>query len=144
MNFTKMPPSRRFDNSCFINRRPRISKFQRFNINIVRFFKRKMKLTKKQRVIRNTLILGITILIISSSIINKFRISGDTAFALPDNLEEVVVTIYPGDRAWNIQKELAPNGDVRELLYYANIVNGKSVGDIRPGEQIIFFKIIED
>ena len=33
---------------------------------------------------------------------------------------------------------LTPNEDVREALYYVEIINGKSVSNIQPGEEIVF------
>lgn len=58
--------------------------------------------------------------------------------SVPDKYEEVVIIIMEGDRAWNIQSRLTPNEDVREVLYYVELINGKSVSNIQPGEEIVF------
>ena len=58
--------------------------------------------------------------------------------SVPDKYEEIVITIMKGDRAWNIQSRLTPNEDVREVLYYVELINGKSVSNIQPGEEIVF------
>ena len=58
--------------------------------------------------------------------------------SIPDKYEEIVITIMKGDRAWNIQSRLTPNEDVREVLYYVELINGKSVSNIQPGEEIVF------
>lgn len=57
---------------------------------------------------------------------------------IPDKYEQIVITIMPGDRAWIIQERLTPNEDVREVLYYVDKINGKSVANIKPGEKIVF------
>jgi hypothetical protein len=52
--------------------------------------------------------------------------------------EEVIISA--GDRAWNIQKRLAPNSDIRKILYAVKKINKKSIGNIKPGEKLIFLK----
>ena len=54
------------------------------------------------------------------------------------DFEEVV--IMEGDSAWQTQRELTPNADIRELLYYLEIVNDKdSMGNLSVGEKLFFF-----
>lgn len=55
-----------------------------------------------------------------------------------ENYDQIEVTICSGDRAWNIQSELTPDEDIREMLYYASILNDKKMGSIMPGETLIF------
>lgn len=57
-----------------------------------------------------------------------------------EQYETVEVFIESGDTAWNIQSNLTPNKDVREMLHYVKILNNKEVGYIMPGEVIIFLK----
>lgn len=102
---------------------------------------KKRRLKKKYRVIRAKLILGLVILSMAIPLYNKVIASVNEPLTVPENYEEVVVTILEGDRAWNIQERLTPNEDIREVLHYVNIVNDKSVGTIKPGEQIIFYQI---
>lgn len=64
--------------------------------------------------------------------------------SVPDKYEEIVITIMEGDRAWNIQSRLTPNEDVREALYYVELINGKSVGNIQPGEEIVFLRLANE
>jgi len=68
----------------------------------------------------------------------EVNVSYKEELSVPDKYEEIVITIMEGDRAWNIQSRLTPNEDVREALYYVEIINGKSVSNIQPGEEIVF------
>lgn len=56
------------------------------------------------------------------------------------SFEKVEVVISEGDTSWEIQSALIPNTDVREFLYYAGKINNKKMGDIKPGEILVFFK----
>lgn len=56
------------------------------------------------------------------------------------NFEQVEVKISKGDTAWIIQKSLAPNYDIRQLLYLAEKLNGKNMGNILVGETLLFLK----
>lgn len=59
-----------------------------------------------------------------------------------EKYKPVTVYILKGDTSWSIQRRLTPNEDVRKLLYYLEDINGRSMGDIRPGEVLIFFEPI--
>ena len=54
--------------------------------------------------------------------------------------EQVKVFVYRGQTAWNIQKELAPNSDIRKLLYYDSMLNEKNMEKIESGDTLIFLK----
>lgn len=54
--------------------------------------------------------------------------------------EKVKITIKNGQTSWNIQQELTPNSDVRKVLYYCEKINGKSMGNIKEGETLVFLK----
>lgn len=55
--------------------------------------------------------------------------------------EQVEVIIDDGDTAWEIQKELTPNEDVRIPLYLAEKLNpGVKMGELHPGQKIIMLK----
>lgn len=56
------------------------------------------------------------------------------------SFKEVEVRISKGDTSWGIQEKITPNKDIRKILYYAEKINGKNMGDIKPGELIIFLK----
>lgn len=99
----------------------------------------KFRLTRKQRQLRFAVIMLVFTTVIFRNLPNLSK----TKTSFMDNYEEIVVTIKHGDRAWNIQSELTPNEDVRELLYYVSLVNEKSVGNLIPGEQITFLKEID-
>lgn len=99
--------------------------------------KRRIRITRKQRQLRFLTIL----LVLGAVILNNLPKSTKTATAFLDNYEQVAVTIKSGDRAWNIQSELTPGIDVRNVLYHVNLINDKSIGNIKPGEQIIFLKV---
>lgn len=68
----------------------------------------------------------------------EVSVSYKEELSVPDKYEEIVITIMKGDRAWNIQSRLTPNEDVRDVLYYVELINGKSVSNIQPGEEIVF------
>lgn len=101
--------------------------------------KGKIRLTRKQRQLRFAVIM----LVFTTVVFRNLPMLSKTKTSFMDNYEEIVVTIKHGDRAWNIQSELTPNEDVRELLYYVSLVNEKSVGNLIPGEQITFLKEID-
>lgn len=54
--------------------------------------------------------------------------------------EQVEVVIHYGDTAWEIQKKLTPNEDLRIPLYLAEELNGKKMGELKPGDRVIFLK----
>lgn len=64
--------------------------------------------------------------------------------AFINNFEKVNVRILEGDTSWVIQSSLAPNYDTRQILYYAEKLNGKSMGNILEGETLVFLKERED
>lgn len=55
--------------------------------------------------------------------------------------EQVEVVVNDGDTAWEIQKRLTPNEDVRIPLYLAEKLNpGVKMGKLYPGQKIIMLK----
>lgn len=113
-------------------------------IPLTKVNKRKLRRTmKKARAI--LILVGLVLLVsqifmsIGNSISNHIAVTqSPEEVSVPDKYEEVVITIMEGDRAWNIQSRLTPNEDVREVLYYVELINGKSVSNIQPGEEIVF------
>lgn len=86
--------------------------------------------------------------VISLSLIMLFSIYKGFVYAyhegqkIPKEYKEILVTIKEGDEAWEIQKDLTPNEDVRKVLYYASKVNGKeNMEQIFVGETLVFFEI---
>jgi len=59
---------------------------------------------------------------------------------IPSNYEPIEIFIEEGDVAWNIQKQLTPDENVQEMLYYAEIENGKKMSTIQDGETLVFFR----
>jgi len=59
---------------------------------------------------------------------------------IEDNFEKVKVTVSKGDTSWTIQSSLTPNYDTRQVLYLTGKLNGKSMGNIKAGETLIFLK----
>lgn len=57
-----------------------------------------------------------------------------------EKYEKVEIVIKQGDTAWKIQKRLTPNEAIDKMLYYAEVLNGKKMGYIKPGETLIFLK----
>lgn len=58
-----------------------------------------------------------------------------------NSFEYVDVYVEKGQTAYELQEELTPNKDVRELLFYASYKNeGRSLGDIQAGEIITLIK----
>lgn len=57
-----------------------------------------------------------------------------------EKFEKVEVVVKQGDTAWTLQENLTPEEDVRYMLYLVEILNGKCLGDIMPGEKLIFLK----
>lgn len=102
------------------------------------------KMRKRRRARRKAMrnILGMSMLCLMIIITVKFvsaNVGGELSMSdILENYEQVEVTICPGDRAWNIQSELTPNEDIREMLHYASILNNKKMGNIMPGETLIF------
>lgn len=117
---------------------------QNIIIPLTKVNKAKVRRTmKKARAI--LILVGLVLLVsqifmsIGNSISNHIAVTqSPEEVSVPDKYEEVVITIMEGDRAWNIQSRLTPNEDVREALYYVELINGKSVGNIQPGEEIVF------
>lgn len=117
---------------------------QNIIIPLTKVNKRKLRRTmKKARAI--LILVGLVLLVsqifmsIGNSISNHIAVTqSPEEVSVPDKYEEVVITIMEGDRAWNIQSRLTPNEDVREVLYYVELINGKSVSNIQPGEEIVF------
>lgn len=55
--------------------------------------------------------------------------------------EQVSVVVGEGNTAWNLQKELAPNSDIREMLYLTSTLNpGVSMGNLQSGDVITMLK----
>jgi len=56
--------------------------------------------------------------------------------------DQVEVTLYQGDTAWQIQRELAPSSkDIRHELHLVRKLNGiDRLGNIKAGESLIFLK----
>lgn len=55
--------------------------------------------------------------------------------------EQVEIIVDEGDTAWEIQKRLTPNDDVRIPLYLAEKLNpGVKMGELHPGQKIIMLK----
>lgn len=109
-------------------------------------FKRLSKAQRKRLLKRVQIILIVAgILLLANTTLNTVRngLQGANAaeIIVPDRYEQIVITIMPGDRAWTIQKRLTPNENVDEVLYYVNQINGKSVANIKPGEEIVFLGI---
>lgn len=112
--------------------------------------KNKSKIRRTMKKIQTILILIGVILLIKQSftVINNYKVSNsknmeitenlENTQLIPDKYEKIVITITEGDRAWNIQSKLTPNEDINETLHYVELVNGKSVENIIPGEEIIF------
>lgn len=101
----------------------------------------KIRLSRKQRQLRFAIIMLVFTTVIFR---NLPDLPKKAKINFMDNYEEIVVTIKHGDRAWNIQSELTPNEDVRELLYYVTTLNERPVGNLIPGEQITFLKEIDN
>lgn len=60
----------------------------------------------------------------------------------PEKYEMVEVVIMPGDKTWIIQRDLLPESeDVREALHHAEKINGQSMGKIKVGQRLTFFKV---
>lgn len=123
---------------------------QNIIIPLTKVNKAKVRRTmKKARAI--LILIGLILLVsqvfisIGNSISNHIAVTqSPEEVNVPDKYEEVVITIMEGDRAWNIQSRLTPNEDVREALYYVELINGKSVGNIQPGEEIIFLGLANE
>ena len=103
--------------------------------------KGKIRLSRKQRQLRFAIIMLVLTIV---TFRNLPDLPKKAKINFMDNYEEIVVTIKHGDRAWNIQSELTPSEDVRELLYYVTTLNERSVGNLIPGEQITFLKEIDN
>lgn len=92
------------------------------------------------------IVVGIICVILSIFILKSalsFILSplNDSFSADAKGLEVVEIIISSGDTSWDIQKELAPNHDPRELLFYsAKLNDNKSLGDIKPGQRKLFYK----
>lgn len=57
--------------------------------------------------------------------------------------EEVKVFIWEGQTAWDIQAELTPNKDVRNMLELVSHLNNiDNIGDIKAGQTLVFLKDI--
>lgn len=53
--------------------------------------------------------------------------------------EQVEVTVKYGETAWDIQSELTPGKDIREMLFLVKKVNNRfAMENVRAGETIIF------
>lgn len=58
-----------------------------------------------------------------------------------NSFEYVDVYVKEGETAYELQGKLAPNKDVRELLFYASYKNeGKNLSNIQEGELITLIK----
>lgn len=58
-----------------------------------------------------------------------------------EKFEKVEVEIHYGQTAWEIQKKLTPHEDVRDVMDLVRYINKrKSLGDLKPGDKIIFLK----
>jgi len=90
---------------------------------------------------REMILIGISIFIILATTLSiaVHKIKSPNSESIPENLSKVEILIEEGDTAWNIQSELTPNSDIREMLYYGKIENGKSLANIQEGEVITFF-----
>lgn len=96
-----------------------------------------IRLTRKQRQLRFLVIL----LVLGTVVFNNLPVPVKAKSAFLDDYDRISITIKSDDRAWNIQSELTPDIDVRNVLYHVNLINDKSIGNIKPGEQIIFLKV---
>lgn len=111
-------------------------------------WKRERERKRKKRIMDFVMLITLFLVLVSgaylglehSRLINSIR---QDAPAIEEAYDMVSVTVAPGETAWDIQKRLTPNEDVRELLYYGGKVNEKSMGDIKAGESLIFLKTKE-
>lgn len=90
--------------------------------------------------------------VIISVLISVFVILGVSAIAYEPKSDEAIlaevlpnydiveVYISDGDKAWNIQRKLTPNEDIRYVLWLGELLNGKSMGNISAGETVMFLK----
>lgn len=72
------------------------------------------------------------------------RVFSNKELEFINSFEKVEVSIFEGDTSWSIQSELAPNTDVRKLLYYIDIINDKNMGYIKPGDTLVFLKEVNN
>lgn len=107
----------------------------------------KVRIVDKGRFIRSLILFSIlfglmfslTVNAVSNKIVDKNELTEKEQEYLVQ-FEQVEIFVYRNQTAWDIQKELAPNSDIRKLLYYDSIINEKNMGKIKSGETLIFLK----
>lgn len=73
-----------------------------------------------------------------NSLLNEFYNQKELDFI--NSFKQTKIVIQPGDTSWDIQSKLTPNSNVREILYYVSKINDKKMGEIKPGEILVFLK----
>lgn len=101
---------------------------------------KKVKIVNKGKFFRFIGLVSVLIIFAISLTVNAsgYTNSKDTSFI--DQFEQVEVFIRAGETSWDIQQELTPSYDVREVLHFAGLLNNKRMGNVKAGETLIFLK----
>lgn len=114
----------------------------------------KMVRIKRERVIFIRRLVALTILMVGLFSIVSFAKGLDIEEKFKTNhveslendiaqYEKVEVFIWEGKTAWDIQAELTPNKDVRDMLELVSHLNKiDNIGDIKAGQTLLFLKDI--
>ena len=112
------------------------------NARLQRLKKERQRRMRRRRAFFSLILIGIISFGIISFASNLVKESNNRLDKILEDYKTVEVYVKKGDTSWSIQSELTPNEDIRELLHYLKVINNKSMGDIRPGEVLIFFEPI--
>ena len=107
----------------------------------------KVRIVNKGKFIRSLILFSIlfglvfsfTVNAVSNKTVDKNELTEEEQEYLVQ-FEQVEIFVYRDQTAWDIQKELAPNSDIRKLLYYDSILNEKNMEKIKSGDTLIFLK----
>lgn len=58
----------------------------------------------------------------------------------PRELSEVTVTVKAGQTVWEIQSELTPDENMREMIHHIGEINDRRIDEVKPGEELIFLQ----
>lgn len=100
---------------------------------------KKIKVVNRVKFLRFIVIVLVFIAIaISFTVSSKGLDSKKLSFV--DQFEKTEITVKEGQTSWDIQKTLTPNFDVRKVLYFAESLNDRKMGEVKAGETLIFLK----
>lgn len=100
----------------------------------------KRRKARRSQLKKRKLIIGCSSFFVLIGIFSTISFAQSPEQKIDTKFTKVPVTVTKDRLPWDIQRELTPNEDVNEMLYYVKELNNTNLNNIKDGETILFLK----